>query len=848
MSAPDRPQHLAAWPHVSVIVLTYNGREHLEVCFQSLSKCVYPGPLELLVVDNGSTDASLEHMRRYYPNVRLVEAGANLGFAAGNNLGAQEASGDYLVFLNNDMRVEPDWLVHLIAPMDPASGLICTAAKILRWDGKAVDFVGGKVNFSGHGFQKEYGAPYTPLSYADPAPLPFACGGAMCIQRRVFLDAGGFDADFFAFFEDVDLGYRLWALGYQVQFAPGAVVYHRHHGTSSKMPNHQLRVLYERNALAMIVKNYEEPTLDKVLPIALMLTVKRSLLNARLNRSHYQLGNHQEGSRKESETVPRLAFSFLLGMEGFMDQLPDIWVKRQEIQRRRVRTDREIFHVFHESLLDPVFPGMEYARTQETLVDALGIPDFFTRPESIRLLLICHDQVNEKMAGPAVRYWEMAKALSNFFDVTLAAHGHPGLQSDRFAVKGYDRSQPDSIVHLVNRADVILTFGYLIHELPALQNLGKPLIVDIYDPFTLENLEIHSHLPTEEQIRLNDLYQDILNKQLQVGDFFICASERQRDYWLGMLSANGRVNPSTYAADKTLRRLIDVVPFGLPGQPPQKTAPVLKGVHPGIAPEDKVILWGGGLWEWFDPLSLVRALAQIVQIRPEVRLYFMGRQHLDPSVVPTMSMPGRVEALARELGLLDRHVFFGDWAPYAERHNYLLEADLGVSFHFDHVETRFAFRTRLLDYIWAGLPMVLTEGDAMAEQAAAAGVARLVRPEDVAGIAQAILEELAQTDSPANRAGLDQGFQSLRERYTWDRVVTPIVEFCHNPIIAPDKQDDLATRSLPSVTVPARAHLTPWWGLPAKAWSILQTNGLGGLWWRARQHLYWRWMSMRGEL
>nr|MBA2390029.1 glycosyltransferase [Geodermatophilaceae bacterium] len=690
----------------------------------------YPGALELMMVDNASADASVAHMRLNHPGVRLVTSDHNLGFTGGNNLGAREASGEIVVFLNNDMRVEPDWLRHLIAPLDPESGLICTAGKILHWDGRAVDFVGGKINFTGHGFQKEYGATYTPRSYNEPVPLPFACGGALCIQRDIFLDVGGFDPDFFAYFEDVDLGYRLWALGYRIQFAPGAVVYHRHHGTSGQIPNHQLRVLYERNALAMIIKNYEAATLDRVLPIALMLTVKRSLLNARLDRDDYKLGNNHRAARRAEETVPRLAFSFLLGMEEIMDQMPQLQTKRQTIQARRVRSDREIFQMFSDPRLDTVFPGMEYANTQETLVSTLGIPDFFTEPTPTKLLLICHEAIGEKMAGPAVRYWELATVLSKHFDVTLAAHGNPAIHSEGFAVRGYDRSEPDSIIHLLNGADVVLAFGYLVHELPALANLGKPLILDIYVPFTLENMEIHSHLPLETQLRLNQQYQEILDRQLRTGDFFICASERQRDYWLGMLAANGRVNPSTYAADKSLRRLIDVVPFGMGAEPPVKSGPALKGIHPGIGPDDKLLIWGGGLWEWFDPLSLIEAVGQVVKHRPDVKLFFMGKQHLDPSVVPAMTMPGRAEGLAKELGLLDSHVFFGDWVPYEARHNFLLEADLGVSMHLDHIETRFSFRTRLMDYIWAGLPMVLTGGDTIAERAATAGVAELVAERD----------------------------------------------------------------------------------------------------------------------
>src|SRR5207237_1289819 len=159
---------------------------------------------------------------------------------------------------------------------------------------------------------------------------------------------------------------------------------------------------------------------------------------------------------------------------------------------------------------------------------------------------------------------------------------------------------------------------------------------------------------------------------------------------------------------------------GVPPEPPPHTRPVLKGVYPGIGEDDKVILWGGGIWEWFDPLTLIQAVDRIRQTRPEVKLFFMGVKHPNP-LVPEMEMTARAIALARELGLEGSAIFFNDWVPYEERGSYLLEADVGVSLHFDHLETRYSFRTRVLDYIWAGLPVVCTAGDAVGEMVATNG-------------------------------------------------------------------------------------------------------------------------------
>src|SRR5262249_32184893 len=115
-------------------------------------------------------------------------------------------------------------------------------------------------------------------------------------------------------------------------------------------------------------------------------------------------------------------------------------------------------------------------------------------------------------------------------------------------------------------------------------------------------------------------------------DAFVCASEAQRDLWLGALLQLGRVNHERFAADPALRDLIDVVPFGIDHVPPQHDEPVLKGVLPGIGRSDRVPLWPAGIWTWFDPLTVIDAVAQVARTRDDVRLVFLGMQHPNPHV------------------------------------------------------------------------------------------------------------------------------------------------------------------------------------------------------------------------
>ncbi len=244
------------------------------------------------------------------------------------------------------------------------------------------------------------------------------------------------------------------------------------------------------------------------------------------------------------------------------------------------------------------------------------------------------------------------------------------------------------------------------------------------------------------------------------------------------------MNPTTYEGDPDLRGLIDVVPFGMPADPPMHERDVLKGVLPGIGREDKVLIWSGGVYNWFDPETLIRAVARLATMRPEVRLFFQGTKHPHPGV-PEMEVVARSRELAADLGVLDTKVFFNDsWVDYADRQNFLLEADAGVSTHFEHVETTFSFRTRVLDYLWGGLPMVLTDGDFFAELAQREGLGIVVSAGDVDGLTEALEKVLFDE---AFRAEAKASIARVREHYVWDRVLEPLVRFVDDPHAARDR-------------------------------------------------------------
>lgn len=404
-----------------------------------------------------------------------------------------------------------------------------------------------------------------------------------------------------------------------------------------------------------------------------------------------------------------------------------------------------------------------------------------------KLLIISPDIVDSYMAGPGIRAWELARALSAHVSVILAVPNEPRTGMGAVDVRDYSASRP-ALRELARSADVLLVQGFTLHDFPFLEDLNKPIVVDLYDPFVIENLEVHSFRGMPERHRVHSRDLNVLIGQLTVGDFFICASERQRDYWLGMLSATGRINPHNYRRDKSLCKLIDVVPFGLPDRPPQSTGPALKGVHPGISKDDKVIIWGGGIWAWLDPVTLIEAMARISPEMPGVKLFFMGKDHPNAEISAVMGGGRYAEAVraSKDLGLFSRVVFFNSqWVEYEKRQNYLLEADLGVSLHQEFVEMRYAFRTRLLDYLWCGLPTVCSRGDSWSEVIEDRGLGRTVSCGSVGEVAEALKAMLSDPDL---RNRLEPRFAEVAAQHRWSESIKPLVDFLADPQSAPDSQ------------------------------------------------------------
>ncbi len=407
------------------------------------------------------------------------------------------------------------------------------------------------------------------------------------------------------------------------------------------------------------------------------------------------------------------------------------------------------------------------------------------------VLLISHEMVGKHMAGPGIRYYHLATVLARHFNLTLAIPRQPDLSAaisinklgfSEFPVVSYVRGSWETIEAHVRQTEIVILPSDTAADFPQLAHSDAALVVDGYDPLLPEWLALYGAAESESGGQHWRQRMHALHHQHRMGDFFICASERQRDWWLGLLEAHGRINPWTFREDSSLRRLIDVVAYGLPDGEPTWTRPVLKGVWPGIGPDDKVILWGGGLWLWLDPLTAIRAVAVLWQQRQDVRLVFPGTRHPNPLMGDIGSHNQAAKLLAAELGLLDKAIFFGDWVAYEDWANVLLEADVALSLHFDTVETRLAFRSRVLEYIWAGLPIVATTGDATGKLVEHFRLGTLVDYTDTDAVAQSIGQLLEKP-----RDTLKDAFAEARRELRWETVAQPLIAFCRQPRRAPDR-------------------------------------------------------------
>lgn len=387
------------------------------------------------------------------------------------------------------------------------------------------------------------------------------------------------------------------------------------------------------------------------------------------------------------------------------------------------------------------------------------------------IVLIAPEDISARMAGGGVRYLEMSRALSRAHQVTLLGRGGDTLPVDGVTVKSYARQ---SFASLCEGADAVVLHGH-ISKRYFKEVRDKPTAVDLYDPFLIENL--HYKPVLGEGVYHHD--HDVLDEQLRLGDFFLCSTPQQRLFYLGMLFSLGRVAPDDFLNDRDLEDLIAVVPFGTSLSPDSGPSSPWRESIEGLEPSDKVIFFGG-IYDWYDPFTLIKAMERI-DGQGALKAVFSFNPNRETT--PQRNFE-EVREYCDAKGWTGKRVFFVDWLAHDRVIDIYASCDLAVLTTSGGLEGELSFRTRLLDYLAAGLPAIVTEGGWLTDRLATLQAVRTVPTGDHEALARQILLLLDQ--APEREEQIARGKRAV-EAFRWEKAVAPLEKFLEHPRLSPTR-------------------------------------------------------------
>ncbi len=391
----------------------------------------------------------------------------------------------------------------------------------------------------------------------------------------------------------------------------------------------------------------------------------------------------------------------------------------------------------------------------------------------MKLGLVSSEPLEGRVAGIGIRYLEMARRLPELGIETVAV-SPAAPEATPLPPGGARRFVAGRLPEILRDCQAVLAQGQLANDV-LLECSHLPVAIDLYDPWLVENLHYEPELGLDPY--RNDHATWVL--QLSRGDFFLCSSEEQRLYYLGFLTALGRVNPRRLADDPDLAGLIAPVPFGVPEELPAHR-PVLEPAAPG----ERRLLFGA-LYDWYDPWTVLDALAELDGAGggPDSGSWsLLFVRHPRPEATPQRLLR-EVEARSRERGWWGSRVRLVDWVPFERRYDLLRDVDLLVAPHRPSLETRLSMRTRFLDALAAGCPVVTSAGGTLGRLLVEHDAGWVCPPGDPQALAAALREALERPRAHA------AGAERLAGRFAWSRVLEPLAAFCRDPRRDPTRED-----------------------------------------------------------
>jgi glycosyltransferase involved in cell wall biosynthesis len=420
------------------------------------------------------------------------------------------------------------------------------------------------------------------------------------------------------------------------------------------------------------------------------------------------------------------------------------------------------------------------------------------------ILIISNEIVGTKMAGPGIRYLSFAKVFSKHFKTILFTPTKSDISDKSFKIINFRGKITQAINDHLKPKSIVIAPALPPSAIKLIKKCGARYVADLYDLNLIEVLEYAKDEPGKRREAAFNLNYQTLVKELSLANHILCSNSRQQNFYLGFLASIGRINPPTYQNAPNYSDLISVAPFGLESEDPKSNIHnIYPKKFPAIKPTDKIIYWGGGIWNWFDPLSVVKAIESISKKRDDIKLFFLGVKHPNPKI-KKMKAANRAIEYVKKRGLEGKSVFFNyDWTDFEERINFLTQASIGISTHFDNLETHYSFRTRILDYLWAELPMVATRGDFFADLIEEKKLGIVVEPKKPAEIADAIIK---LTDDKVFRAITKNNIKKIKPLFYWENILSSLIKRI--------KEDDFSSPSISNYGISV-ISLKYWW---AKFW------------------------------
>jgi glycosyltransferase involved in cell wall biosynthesis len=387
--------------------------------------------------------------------------------------------------------------------------------------------------------------------------------------------------------------------------------------------------------------------------------------------------------------------------------------------------------------------------------------------------VLAPEPIRPRMAGMGIRALELARAIGRELEVRLLVPNDPSEAAEVAPDIDVVHAPPaGDLAAAASGGDAAVVSGHAanfwFHQVPDI-----PVAVDLYDPFPVENL--HYAATLGEETARHDLAT--LRLALARADFFLCASAEQRLFWAGALFAAGRIGPGNFPQDPGLSELLAVVPFGVPSAPALGDRDAGRRAA-GLPATGPVVLFGG-IYDWSDPSLLLEAWPRVLSGEPEARLLFLASPN--PETTP-QRIYAEARARAKEIDPTGHSIVFSRWVPYSGRADLYAAADLIVSISSNGLETDLAYRTRLLDAAWGGVPSVSVAGGGLARELSEAGAGW--RAEGSADLlARAVLAGL----SPERRTAASRSAREFAAERTWDRVAHPLVSWCRDARVDPNR-------------------------------------------------------------